>query len=236
MSRNGTPEMLTQDMHGTLKAYNHYHCRCAECRQASREYRLNRIASMTPEENAARLEHNRQVQARRPKPGPLPENIIESLDGEEWRPVLGFEGLYEVSNLGRVKSLPRDARNRGHLLKLRPSKAYYGAVLYRDGRPRRKLVHRLVLEAFESPCPDGMECCHRDGNPRNNVPENLYWGTHLQNMQDRVRHGGYPRQSHCIHGHEFTPENTAISKYNGQRICKQCRTAAGRRKRANRAA
>lgn len=48
---------------------------------------------------------------------------------------------------------------------------------------------RLVLLAFIGPCPKGKECCHRDGNPRNNKLKNVRWGTRLSNMQDKIRHG-----------------------------------------------
>lgn len=58
-----------------------------------------------------------------------------------------------------------------------------------DGKRRKKLLGSLVLTAFVGPCPDGMECCHNDGNPDNNRLENLRWDTHLGNMADRERHG-----------------------------------------------
>lgn len=53
----------------------------------------------------------------------------------------------------------------------------------------RRFVHNLVLEAFVGPPPEGMECCHNDGNPSNNSIENLRWDTHISNMADRVTHG-----------------------------------------------
>lgn len=53
---------------------------------------------------------------------------------------------------------------------------------------RRALVHRLVLEAFVGPCPDKHEGCHYDGNPDNNVLENLRWDTRKENARDRERH------------------------------------------------
>lgn len=50
-------------------------------------------------------------------------------------------------------------------------------------------LHRLVLEAFHGPCPEGMECRHLDGDPGNNRPRNLEWSTHQVNAADRRRHG-----------------------------------------------
>lgn len=58
-----------------------------------------------------------------------------------------------------------------------------------DGRHTSRQVHRLVLEAFVGPCPEGMECRHLDGNPANNHVDNLRWGTHVDNMADRKAHG-----------------------------------------------
>jgi hypothetical protein len=51
------------------------------------------------------------------------------------------------------------------------------------------MVHRLVLETFRGPCPEGMEGCHNDGNQLNNRLENLRWDTHLANVKDRAKHG-----------------------------------------------
>ncbi len=51
------------------------------------------------------------------------------------------------------------------------------------------LIHRIVLEAFKGPCPEGMEACHNDGIPHHNRPENLRWDTHYNNMQDAKKHG-----------------------------------------------
>lgn len=50
-------------------------------------------------------------------------------------------------------------------------------------------VHRLIAEAFHGPCPEGMQCRHLDGNPSNNLPDNLRWGTATENQRDRVTHG-----------------------------------------------
>lgn len=58
-----------------------------------------------------------------------------------------------------------------------------------DGRNVTCLVHRLILEAFVGPCPDGMECCHGDGNPANNDISNLRWDTRRANTADAIRHG-----------------------------------------------
>lgn len=61
----------------------------------------------------------------------------------------------------------------------------------------------MILEAFEGPCPDGEECRHLDGDPTNNLPDNLAWGTHKQNCEDTVRHGRSRRASNpgVLNGH-----------------------------------
>lgn len=120
---------------------------------------------------------------------------------EEWRPVVGFEGLYEVSDLGRVRSLDREitCRNRwgstlsyvlpGKVLRPGPAgKGYLKVTLHRDG-PHYRYVHRLVLEAFVGLCPDGMEGCHNLGDRKDNRLSNLRYDTPTENQRDRTAHG-----------------------------------------------
>ncbi len=163
---------------------------------------------------------------------------------EEWRPVVGYEGLYEVSDHGRIKSLPRViARGRGHTNKIKfpgcimkPEDNHRGTGgsrlsvrLSRDGRYRKWGVHQLVLQAFIGPCPDGLVCCHNDGDYRNNHVENLRWDTQSSNILDAVAHGTHTLagMTRCLKGlHEFTPENTIRDK-NGRR-CRECRNASAR--------
>lgn len=58
-----------------------------------------------------------------------------------------------------------------------------------DGQKKNFKVHRLVLQAYVGPCPEGLECCHNDGNPSNNKLENLRWDTKQNNVKDKRRHG-----------------------------------------------
>lgn len=74
-------------------------------------------------------------------------------------------------------------------LQPRPSSGYLRVDLYRGGRHHWKLIHRLVLEAFIGPCPDGMEACHNNGDRTDNRLENLRWDTRSANQKDAVRHG-----------------------------------------------
>lgn len=122
------------------------------------------------------------------------------MPNEEWRPVTGYEGLYEVSNLGRVKSCekivmsrhgtPRKNPQPERLMKLqRKVDGYFGVALAKEGKKKNRKVHRLVCEAFHGPCPKGMECAHSDGNRQNNRADNLSWKFPVDNMADQVRHG-----------------------------------------------
>lgn len=104
--------------------------------------------------------------------------------GELWKDIEGYSGLYEVSNLARV----RNAKNL-HILKVhlhRPRNGYFQVALFRLERtPKLKthLIHRLVASAFLGPCPDGYEVDHIDDTKTNNVPTNLQYLTHVENCK-----------------------------------------------------
>lgn len=121
---------------------------------------------------------------------------------EEWRPVVGHEGAYEVSSLGRVRSLPRTC---SAVRKLRDGKrkpwsrtvpgrmlatsktGRYGYRTVRMGGKTRAL-HVIMLEAFVGPRPPGLCGMHKDECGWNNVIENLKWGTYIENnLQARAK-------------------------------------------------
>lgn len=111
-----------------------------------------------------------------------------------WLPVFGYEGLYEVSEDGEVRSLDCKAvdgrRIVGRLLKLFPTaRGYLRISLYKAGEKRSKSVHSMVLEAFVGPRPDGLIACHNDGNKLNNRYTNLRWDTPKANSLDLIKHG-----------------------------------------------
>lgn len=110
---------------------------------------------------------------------------------EEWRPVIGVEQWYEVSNTGRVRrSAAGQSTNAGRVL--RPSKRKTGRLtvyLSFDNRRLQGEVHRLVAAAFIGPCPIGKEVNHLDGNPANNNVGNLEYCTRRENMQHAYRLG-----------------------------------------------
>jgi hypothetical protein len=113
---------------------------------------------------------------------------------ERWRDVVGYEGLYEVSDLGRVRSVDRVVKGRrykGRVLRLNTSNpdGYVRIVLVDGGRRRDELVHRIMLEAWVGPCPDGCEACHDDGIRSNNKLSNVRWDTHVNNEKDKYAAG-----------------------------------------------
>ena len=116
---------------------------------------------------------------------------------EEWRPVLGYEGFYEVSSLGRVRSLDREIVRRdgrpmrftGRVLLPRKIKGYLAVTLFKMGVGANCYVHTLVCSAWHGARPSGMQVCHGDGSRINNVPGNLRWGSAKDNQGDRIIHG-----------------------------------------------
>lgn len=113
---------------------------------------------------------------------------------EEWRAVVGYEGQYEVSNLGRVRSLDRTAKIRGGSFRavkgqeLKPLNHSCGYLAVSLGHRNQKLIHVLVAEAFLGPRPGGSDVRHLDGDPRNNWVSNLSYGTRSENMRDVARY------------------------------------------------
>lgn len=117
---------------------------------------------------------------------------------EKWKSVSGYEGYYEVSNLGRLQSLDRMivdkvGRKRsigGKMLKLcLNSNDHYHATLSKGNRRVSKKIHQLVAEAFIGPRPIGCEVCHNNGQPLDNEVGNLRYDTSAGNQADRLKHG-----------------------------------------------
>ena len=97
---------------------------------------------------------------------------------EIWMPIVGFDE-YCVSNSGRIISKKRNKKTM-----LKPFKSgvgYFQVAIHVSGRCIKKYVHRLVLEAFSGPCPNGMECSHLDGDKTNNRFDNLAWESVIDN-------------------------------------------------------
>lgn len=131
---------------------------------------------------------------------------------EIWKPVVGYEGLYEVSNTGEVRSLFRYKK----LLKPTVARNGYCAVeLFKNKKRKRILVHRLVALAF-IPNPDNLPMVnHKDETRDNNCVENLEWCTAKYNMN----FGTLQRRrcSHTDYKKEIYAEN---ARKNGKKVCK----------------
>lgn len=139
----------------------------------------------------------------------------------EWRPVVGYESLYEVSDDGRVHSLDRRVHAhkvagpqwylgsrliRGQELKVAPrpgGTGYPQVTLSKEGQQTQYSVHVLMLEAFVGPRPPGTFALHRDDSYTKNVLSNLYWGTPSENNRDCVRNGNHhlAKKTVCSRGH-----------------------------------
>lgn len=156
---------------------------------------------------------------------------------ESWMPVREYEGIYEVSSLGRVRSLPRKdsrgrtVRERMMSITQHPS-GHQQVKLSKNGRSIQEKLHRVVLIAFTGLPEFGHEVLHSDGNPANNSITNLRWGTRSENHLDRVRHGVHHQavKTHCPKGHEYDLVNTHRTS-DGRRMCKECGRIRARNRR-----
>lgn len=109
--------------------------------------------------------------------------------------IIGYEGIYKVTEEGKIISLNFGAKNHAlsgvqkPLKQIRSSSGYYHVQLYKNGKPSTKLVHKIVAEAF-IPNPDNKaEVNHIDGNKANNCASNLEWVTRKENLSHAVETG-----------------------------------------------
>lgn len=150
---------------------------------------------------------------------------------EWWKSVPGYEGAYEVSDQGRIRSLDRygsDGRKVSGRM-LAPGRHHRDrhrqVKLCKGGDICTTLVHRIVLEAFVGPCPEGAVACHWDDDPDNNCLDNLRWGTPKDNAQDAIRNNKSwaSRLTHCARGHAFAGDNLLEDRKG--RACLACTRA-----------
>lgn len=114
---------------------------------------------------------------------------LVDLPNEEWRDVVGYEGSYMVSNLGRVKSLSKKhgfVFKKERIINQFDGNGYCRIKLNKDGNSRKFFVHRLVAEAFIGDKGDKQEIDHIDTDRRNNCVENLRWCTKKENANFEV--------------------------------------------------
>lgn len=154
---------------------------------------------------------------------------------EQWAPIPGYEGSYEASDRGRVRSLDRitdrGRKWRGKIMTPYVMDNGYAIVtLWRAGTQRPQLVHRLVLAAFYGKPKPGQEARHLNGDQADNRLSNLQWGTHSENQFDQVDHGTHPNAAltHCPSGHPYDDENTYVYPNGRHRACRTCRAKYAR--------
>lgn len=131
-------------------------------------------------------------------------NILD----EEWRDVLGFEGFYQVSDLGRVRSCDRVVPHsrtgfitlKGRVLKPAISRLYFGVNLCVNASGRSTPVHTLVARAFKGERPEGFDINHIDGDKLNNRADNLEYCSHLENITHAITAGLWDSRKGQKHG------------------------------------
>ncbi len=113
---------------------------------------------------------------------------------ELWKDALGYEGLYEVSNLGRARRVvTQTGRPSGRIMKPGDRRGYSKYTFTRENQKRMFCAHRLVWEAFNGPIPDGLQINHLNGDKRDNRLTNLEVCTASENMKHAYRTLGIPR-------------------------------------------
>ena len=111
------------------------------------------------------------------------------MDNEIWKDIVGYEGLYQVSNMGRVKSLNYNHTGKEKLLSpVNSGKGYLQVGLFKEGRLKRYSIHRLVLSTF-NPCPDSesLQVNHINEKKADNRLENLEWCDGSYNVNHGTR-------------------------------------------------
>lgn len=138
------------------------------------------------------------------------QSTIENLEGEIWKPVVGYEGLYEVSNLGRIRSIFRWKHYK--IIKQRIEKGYFRIGLWNKGKARWFHVHRLVAMSF-IPNPNNLpQINHIDENPLNNNIKNLEWCTRKYNCNYGTRNKRI-REKNYIPVLQYTIDGKFVAEY-----------------------
>lgn len=121
---------------------------------------------------------------------------------EQWVDIIGYEGYYQVSNLGRARSLDRKVKHRkdnafikGAILNQHPLKGYRIVRLSKDAVQRNVLIHRLVAIAFIPNPNNKPDVNHKDCNKHNNAVYNLEWSTERENIRHAVKMGRWPKSN-----------------------------------------
>lgn len=156
----------------------------------------------------------------------------------EWRAIPGWDGYYEVSDDGQVRSLPRIILRRDGtsqrvpgrpLMLCENNRGYWMVHLKRNKQRTPMTVHRAVLTSFVGPRPPGQVARHLDGDRKNNLLSNPCWGTYRENGLDSIRHGTCEKSNRlwCPRNHILEPPNLTLeSMRRGHRDCLACKRAS----------
>lgn len=164
-------------------------------------------------------------------------NLDDLKKAPTWKPIPGYEGAYEASDDGQIRSVDRTVDGPGGfpkrvkgavLAQSTHPNGYKRANLYKGGKGVTRGVHQLVMLAFVGPPPRGMEVCHNNGDKANNCLTNLRYDTKSANQIDRVKHGANEKanRTHCPRGHKLSVPNLVVGAYaKGGRQCLSCARA-----------
>lgn len=138
---------------------------------------------------------------------------------ETWKDIKGYEGLYQISNKGRVKSLGNNKTRKEKILKPKPgNRGYIRVDLCRKGeKPKRFSIHKLVAEHF-LPNPDNLPVInHKDEDKTNNCVENLEWCTQEYNV-NYSHNDCKPRKIICVENQQIfdSSEDVICKMFNGE--------------------
>lgn len=155
---------------------------------------------------------------------------------EIWRDIEGYENLYQVSNLGRVKSLNYNHTGKEKIMKAKKDKGYLRVQLYKDGKPKFYSVHRLVATSF-LPNPNNLsQVNHIDEDKSNNIVDNLEWcsakynsnyGTRIQRIVEKNN-----KQVLCVETGVVYPSTMQVEREIGFLQCNISKACCGKYKTA----
>jgi hypothetical protein len=138
--------------------------------------------------------------------------MMENSENEIWKDVIGYEGLYQVSNLGRIKSLNYRAKGICEIMKFSLLDGYPSLSLTKNGKYKTYRIHRLVANAFVYNLHNKPQVNHKNGNRADNNVDNLEWVTNQEN---------------CIHSFKVLNRQTSLEtriKISNSRIKKVINT------------
>lgn len=129
------------------------------------------------------------------------------MSNEIWKDIFGYEGLYQASTFGRIKSLARSGTYERILIPVIDNHGYYHITLSKNGIVQRFFIHQLIAKTFIPNSLNLPQVNHKDGNKQNNKAENLEWCTLQENITHSIETGLKPDDKGCNSCHsKFTED------------------------------